>query len=204
VYGPSVDFDAHDKWVEVLKEGSDAAELGKLLFALVAIPVVVGAQMCSFVRELIADAPPWVGVSIAALLGLVAISTPRETYKKMGFVSLQALSAFGHLHDQYTRLFKDFERQTPSSPTSDVLARMIDRHSLRARASLYVLARSPQSHLSARELSRELRTLPIGKGENLIRRTLTSGSFFTSPYNGRWQVASVYRPQSAQVRTTSS
>jgi predicted nucleic acid-binding protein len=203
VYGESVDRALHRAWVERLKAGGDAGELGKLIFAAGAIPMAAGAGILAGGRWIVERYSPWalapIGLGIAALLYLRPPSP--EVRTKIGTSLGEYVLAVGHAYVRYLDAYKEFSAATPSVPDLSTATGGTDADGLLRRAVMHRLARAPGARLSPTELAAGLGRAGAG-GEATIEKALRGGGF-GRPYAGRWQLgAAVPPPEPVDVPAT--
>jgi len=189
VYGSDVDLEAHRGWLDVLKAGGDAGELGKSLFVAGGVPLAGAAGIIALTRWLAQRFSPWLPVS----LGVGVVGALRGRISPERWQSLRAaLSDLGelvaHISSQHQVALEHFLQAAAPTPAWKELAQSNSAEMLLARACLHTLARSPTSPLSASELAEFLPNLGIGRGEKLVREALRTNGCFAEPYRGRWQV----------------
>lgn len=189
VYGANFDVEGHRAWVNALKAGGDAGELGAMMFGLVMVPTVAGAGLFELGRWLSAKFSPWVLLPLALATVLGWDQIPPERRKQLGAGLSSAATSFTHLYASYEGAFERFRQAAPPIPRWTDLAQTAKHpRMVLLRACLHELARAPTSLLSAHELARALPPLGIGQGEQLVRETLRRHSCFDQPYQGQWQV----------------
>lgn len=198
VYAEDADNEDLLNWLRVLMDGSNASEMGKMLFVVLAVPSLAASGLFHGIRSL-AKKHPWVLAAIAGGIGLLAFRTAPETYRKIGNGLLFALSLLADLYRPYSEALDRFRKMAPEIPTWWELSQTNERGSVLARACLHTLARSPRSFISAQELAGALPTLGVGKDAQLVRETLRSHCCFAQPYRGRWQVGHPVRIPSRMV-----
>jgi predicted nucleic acid-binding protein len=189
VYGQDVDLEAHRDWLEVLKAGGDAGELGKSLLVAAGVPLAGAAGLFSLTRWLAQRFSPWVPASLGVtLVGLLRSRISSERWQSLGGVLSDLTSALAHIQHQHRIALERFRQASPPTPAWKELARTNDDRVVLVRACLRTLARSPASPMSAVELAEVLPDLGVGRGEKLVREVLRSQGCFAEPYAGRWQV----------------
>lgn len=189
VYGQGVDLEAHREWLEVLRAGGDAGELGRSISVAVGAPVAGVAGLFSLGRWLAQRFSPWLPVSLGVTLaGLLRSRVSSEGWQNLRGGLSGAAEAFAQMYWRHQDAFERFRRAAPPAPTWKKLAETNDGKVVLARACLHALARSPSSPMSASELAGVLPDLGVGRGEALVREGLRSNGCFAEPYAGRWQV----------------
>jgi predicted nucleic acid-binding protein len=207
VYGERVDRAAHHAWVERLKAGGNACELGKLIFAAGAIPMAAGAGLFAGGRWIAERYSPWalapLGLGIAALFYLKP--PPPQTRAKIGTSIGEYVLAVGHAYIRYLDAYKEFGEATPPVPDLAAPADASDGDGLLRRAVMHKLARAPSGRMSAAELATGLRQPGDPPSEVAIEKALRGGGL-SRPYAGQWQlgaagsVSEVVRTDTVAVR----
>jgi predicted nucleic acid-binding protein len=197
VYGDAADLVKHDKWLEILKAGGNAGELGQMINALVGVVGLAGYGVVAGVRRL----PP---IAVIGGLGLFGAAAA-VAYRRSSETSRQSLRAgFGRFATGVAELFaayqmytREFRQAAPPSPPWANLAAASSRDAALLRACLYSLSRSRASDRSALELSRVLPDIGTGRGEAKVRTALRASTLTSETWRGRWQVGrSMARPHS--------
>jgi len=195
VYGANANHRERFRWLDTLKAGGKADELGELFLGSLVLPAVTVQAVAALCGDVI-KAAPWILAPIAGLLGWLAFRTSRETYGSIGSGLLQALTLVADVYKPYHEALDQFRRMAPSIPTWNELAQTNGRRSVLARAVMYELARSSNSDMSATELARELPDLHVGQRAHLVRDTFRASACFSQPYLGRWQLGHTRQPDS--------
>jgi hypothetical protein len=194
VYGPDADLSPHAEWIDVLKAGGDASELGQML--QVGAGLVAGAAQSASKGV----AHLWTRVSPLAVLPipLLAIWLFRrmkpETRTNMVSAFWTAMAGFGEIVNEYQSVLRRFEQASPATPTWESLAQTNCPADVLARACLHTLARLGLSGCSAKEVRSRLPPLPVAHGEAKVREVLRAERYFVEAWAGRWQVGAVAEP----------
>jgi len=207
VYGAGIDHIAHMEWLETLRAGGDLGPIGQVLQATVMIGGGVGVAGYQGVKAL-ARSVPW-----PILLGLAAVGvycysrfTSPETKKTIidgvRTTSKFAFRALVELSATYAEAKSTFEQLPKPSSSPDLLEDdALAPQAMLTRACIYHLARSPQSDMSASELSAYIRDrVDVPCGEQKVRTTLREHSCFAEVYRGRFQLG---RPLVRRASATS-
>jgi len=198
VYGHDADATVHEQWVEILKAGGDAGELGRMFNLLIAVLILVGRELTVGVRRLVTAIGPWSLVPLAlSVLAMRYVSNDARQRMKSaaistGHVPFCALAAY---HDILAR----FQQAAPTIATWEQLAITNDKDEVLFRACLHTLARTGMSDRSARELAQELPFLGVAQGEAKVRSTLRWHDAFFEVWRGRWQMGEVAELVSVQL-----
>jgi predicted nucleic acid-binding protein len=186
VYGDA-DLSGHQAWVDILKAGGDAGQLGKTLTLAANLTALASQGMASGARRIAAATSPW--VLVAAGLGAAwwyrnrSASTRQQVTSAARYVLTCALSAavlYQEVQDQFTSA-------APKTPGWQSLAADLHPAAVLGRACLHTLARSTGCDRSAAELTAELPHLGVAQGEAKVRQVLRNGGPFTEVWRGRWQ-----------------
>lgn len=189
VYGSDIDLESHRGWLEVLKAGGDAGELGKSLFVAGAVPFAGAAGVVSLTRWLAQRFSPWLPLALGVgVAGALRSRVSPERWQDLRGVLSDLAEAVAHISSQHRIALERFRQAAASAPAWSALAHGNRPEMVLARACLYTLARSPTSPLSAGELAEFLPDVAIGRGEKLVREVLRANGCFAEPYRGRWQV----------------
>jgi hypothetical protein len=191
VYGPEADLTEHGKWVEVLKAGGDAGELGRMFHAMVAMAVLLGGGLATGVKRVATALGPWGLVPLGLGAALVVRRTSEDTKHRLKSAAASAGTTLLEMCTAYQEVLTRFERTAPTVPGWEALAAANDPDAVLIRACLHTLARSPVSDRSAEELARQLPLLDVPQGEAKVRRVLRTHGCFFEVWRGRWQVGEV-------------
>jgi predicted nucleic acid-binding protein len=194
VYGYDLDLDDHRAWVDLLKAGGDASELGTMMFSVVMIPTIVGAGLFEVGRWLASTYSPWLLLGIGCGATLLSTRIAPDKRDKLRSGLRDAGTAFSYMYAQYEAAFERFLTAAPAIPSWAALAQTNDRRMVLARGALHELARATDSPVSAHDLARALPSLHVAQGEQLVRETLRAHACFGQPYDGRWQVGHAVLP----------
>lgn len=191
VYGGEADLAGHAEWVNILKAGGDAGELGKMFTFLAKLADLAGTGIAGAVRRVVAGIGPWIPL-VAALWGVWKIATSSDrTRQRIKSAAQTALTSIGSAFIAYEEVHDRFERAAPKVPSWRSLAESNPPGAVLARACLHTLARSPASDRSAQELARDLPYIYVPQGEAKVRETLRAMDCFTEVGRGRWQVGDI-------------
>lgn len=199
VYGPDADYGVVRSYLSALMAGTDSSELGQMLFSFYLLPTAASYGILQAARKLLSTAP-WLVLALGGAGILAALRTPRETYRAIGSGLYNVLSFLNEIHEPYASALERFGAAAPAIPTWNQFAEMSPAM-LRLRASLYTLARSPQSLLSVRELVDELPALDIGRSATMVRETLRAHDCFQQPIAGKWKVGHTFSYRSIDAGT---
>jgi hypothetical protein len=202
VYGYDLDMDGHRAWVDLLKAGGDAGELGTMMFSVVMIPTIAGAGLFELGRWLASSYSPWLLLGIGCGAAVLSTQIPPETREKLRSGFDDAATAFSYMYAQYEAAFERFRAAGPPIPSWAALAQTNDPRMVLARGALHELARAPNSPASAHDLARALPQLRVAQGEQLVRETLRAYACFDQPYAARWQVGHAVRAPVRLVRAS--
>jgi hypothetical protein len=186
VYGPTVDLERHQEWVEVLKASGDAAALGQMITAAAVIPTAAIGGIYTLAQRL--GSHWWLGV-LAAGAGVWKLShrLSPETRQTIKAGAAQVAAGYLYAYLRHVQAFEQFRRETAPVPAWQHLAVDCDPQMVLARACLYTLARAPASHRSASQLAKALPAIGVPQREQLVRESLRRHGCFDQPYRGRWQ-----------------
>jgi len=188
VYGADADLSAHDEWLEVLKAGGDAGELGRMFQLAANVIGLLGSGLMTGSRRLLSSLGPW-GALLLVLLAAAALrKTSEEARQRVTGVAGSMLLGLAQLFAAYQVIAERFQRAVPAVPSWTSLATSIHGDALLARVSLHTLARNPIGHHSAAELAHRLPLIDVASGEAKVRGSLRSHSYFFEAWRGRWQV----------------
>ena len=186
VYGDE-DLSGHQAWVDILKAGGDAGQLGKTLTLAANLTALAGQGMVSGARRIAAATSPW--VLIAAGLGAAwwYSNRPPGTRQQVTSVAKSVLAGAVSAVAVYQEVQGRFTSAAPKTPGWQSLASDLSPGAVLERACLHTLARSPGSDRSAAELTAELPRLSVAQGEAKVRQVLRNGGPFAEIWRGRWQ-----------------
>jgi predicted nucleic acid-binding protein len=191
VYGRNADLAEHRKWLEVLKAGGDAGELGRMFHLTVNFAGLLGSGVTSAVRRLVMAAGPWSLVPLGLVAVLVMVRASPETKQRFKTAAGAVGAYLLQMYAAYQQALLRFQRVVPAVPSWEALGRTTAPGSVLLRACLHTLARSPMSDRSAAEVARLLPVLGVPQGESKVRQTLRAHSSFREVWRGRWQVGQV-------------
>ncbi len=195
VYGPDLDVDEHEAWLQVLRAGGDAGELGQLMQFGINVIGLLGQGAASGLKRLGARFGWWALLPLAAGFAVVVRRASPKTKERItsSARSLGAalLETVAPVLAAYRTARERFERLIPGQPTWEALAETSRPEAVLVRACLHTLVRSPQGHRSARELAGDLPLLPVASGEAKVRAVLRTRDCFFEAWRGRWQVGEV-------------
>lgn len=191
VYGDDFDLADHAQWVDVLKAGGDAGELGKMFALLTNLTGLIGMGLFGGAKRIVQVTSPWIILPVGVLAGWRLVTASEETKRKMGsFGQSVLMSAVGGFIT-YMEVRERFERVTPKMPSWHALAATNPPGVVLARACMHTLARSAMSDRSAEELAKELPSLNVAQGVAKVRGTLRAMDCFQEVWRGRWQMGEV-------------
>lgn len=181
----------HREWVNILKAGGDAGELGKTVALAVNLTTLAGHGLATAARRVAAATSPWVVVAAGLGAAWWFSKRPASTRQK-------ALSAAGSVLNcvlgagvAYLELQEQFATAAAKSASWADLAAALPPAAVLGRACLHTLARSPGGERSAAELARELPYLGVAQGEAKVRQVLRESGPFAEVWRGRWQAGHV-------------
>jgi hypothetical protein len=194
VYGEPFDHVAHAQWLDQLRAVGDLGPLGRFAGAIDSILGLAASGAFQAGTAAARRVPwPWLVVGAVAAAGAFHYAVKPETRQRVQAGLGAGLVSVGETVVEVVSAREAARRQFESllpvqADWSEVADRRGDEATL-ARASLYHLARSPQSNLSAAELAAALRlTDGFPRGEAKVRATLRREDAFNEPYRGRFQV----------------
>lgn len=187
VYGTSLDRTRHHRWLAILQAGGNASEVANLFDATGLVGRVAAVLVGSLAKR--------VGVSqvgrIAALLVLAHLAaSPRVR----GGLRTGAVATLASLVAMYDRGVTEARQVWPAAaPRPQDVESLSDADWL-LRSCLRAFSESPQSVLSARELTKEVAAEPASEAR--VRAVLRSHTCFAEPYRGQFQLGRPYRRDS--------
>ena len=186
VYGDA-DLSGHQAWVDILKAGGDAGQLGKTLTLAANLTALAGQGVASGARRIAAATSPW--VLVAAGLGAAwwYLNRPASTRQRVASAAKSVLTCALGAAAVYQEVQDQFTSAAPKSPGWESLAADLHPTAVLGRACLHTLARSACCDRSAAELAAELPFLGVAQGEAKVRQVLRDGAPFTEVWRGRWQ-----------------
>lgn len=192
VYGSGFDVAGHERWVDLLRAGSDVGQLAQMV--ALAASVLQGAAQALWDstagRRGRGTQFTVLGVLAGALVVWLWHASP-ETRERL---RTMATRAFDLLAD-YQILKQAFLSAAAPVPDWDELAVTIPPDAALARACLSLLGRSGGSLHSAREVAQMLPdSLAVPRGEAKIRHALREFACFAEPLPGAFQAGHVARP----------
>lgn len=190
VYARPADTDELYGWLDALKEGGDAGQLGRLTHMSLSVTVLGIAGIGHLLKRLWQVAP-WAVAALGALGTLAAVRTPVERYQRIGGALARGFGVLsGEIYTPYYELKQRFQKRAPDLPTWEELEITNDRDSVLVRACIYYLGRAKIPQMTAAQLAKELLYhLTIGRDERRVREILRRyPQCFYSPYKGRWQL----------------
>ena len=173
----------HREWVNTLKAGGDAGELGSDLTLVVNLTALAGHGLASGTRRVAAATSPW--ALVAAGLGAAwwYLSRPASTRQRVSSAAGSVLNCVVGAAIAYEEARVQFARAAPKTPDWASLAAALPPAAVLGRASLHTLARSPGCDRSAAKLAAELPYLGVAQGEAKVRQVLRDAG----PFNrSRW------------------
>lgn len=186
VYGPDLDFSRHQTWVDALKAGGDAHELGKVLRLGALLVQLVGTESAAVGRKM-TESPLATLVAAGAGLALFVRLSPakrKELRPRLGRAGRAVLTVF----ERYQNAINEMQALSAPNP-GQVLALSVSQRGQLARACLVASAHAPASTYAAAELSRLLPfTLAVPHGETKVRELLRSERCFVEVSRGRFQL----------------
>jgi hypothetical protein len=186
VYGSNADLTEHAEWLEVLKAGGDAGELGRMVHVTIAILAFLGSGVIAGAKRVAAAVGPWGFVLLGLAAALLLQRTSDNTRQRLKSAAAIVGTALLQVYAAYQAVLIRFERAAPTIPGWDALAATNDPAAVLTRACLHTLARSPMSDRSAKELAQQLPWVGVAQGEAKVRHTLRSHGCFFEVWRGRW------------------
>ena len=187
VYGDA-DLSGHRDWVDILKAGGDAGQLGKTLTLAANLTALAGQGLASGARRIAAATSPW--VLVAAGLGAAwwYLNRPASTRQQVTSAAEAVLTCAARRGGRLPGSPGPVHQRTHRRPRAgQSLAADLRPAAVLGRACLHTLARSPGCDRSAAELTAELPYLGVAQGEAKVRQVLRDGGPFTEVWRGRWQ-----------------
>ena len=181
------DLSGHREWVNILKAGGDAGQLGKTLTLAANLTALAGQGMASGARRIAAATSPWVLVATGVGAAWWYLSRPASTRQRVASVAESILTGVLGATIAYQEVQDQFMAAAPKIPDRATLAVGLPPAAVLGRACLHTLARSPRCHRSAAELTAELPYLGVAQGEARVRQILRDAGPFTEVWRGRWQ-----------------
>jgi predicted nucleic acid-binding protein len=190
VYGDA-DLAGHREWVNILKAGGDAGELGKTFTLAVNLAALAGHGLASGARRIAVATSPW--VLVAAGLGVAwwYLKLPGSTKRRVASFTESLLTCVLGAATAYQEVQDRFTSAAAKTPGWASLATALPPAAVLGRACLHTLARSPGCDRSAAELAGELPFLGVAQGEAKIRQILRDAGPFIEVWRGRWQAGQV-------------
>jgi len=200
VYGPDVDLDRHEKYLDILRLGGNAAALRRIHDEK-ADPLALGVNLfMAGIGALWRWSPlavPLAGVAVWQLLK----RTKPSTRERATAVVAEMFARYGQLLVMMNEATEAFRSAAAPTPGWGKPAEVLAPEAVLTRACLHTLARSASSDRSAAELTGQLPQLPVAQGEAKVRTTLRrDATAFHQPYKGRFQVGRPGQPWVGAVR----
>jgi predicted nucleic acid-binding protein len=192
VYGDA-DLVGHRDWVNVLKAGGDAGQLGKTITLAANLTALAAHGLASGARRIAAATSPWVLVAAAFVAAGWYLNRPASTRQQVNSAAKSVVTGVLGAALAYQEVQDRFTSAAPSTPDWASLAAELPPAAVLGRACLHTLARSPGCDRSAAELTRELPYLGIAQGEAKVRQLLRGAGPFTEVWRGRWQAGHAAR-----------
>jgi predicted nucleic acid-binding protein len=192
VYGREADPGEHEQWVEILKAGGDAGELGMLLNVAGNLSTIAAGSIAQGARWLTRTGGGWVWVPVGLAVAAMWFRAKPATRQKLRDGSITTAMTVAQAFSDYQNRLERFRAAAPSTPSWESLIATTDKRAVLARACLRVLARSSRSDRSAEELANRLPELGVGQSEALVRGILRSHGCFVEIWSGRWQVGRMH------------
>lgn len=171
VYGRDADLADHREWLEVLKAGGDAGELGRMFQLAVNLAGLLASGVTSAVKRLVTAVGPWSLLPLGLMAALVVARACRETKQRVKSVAASVGTYLLQMYAAYQEALLRFQRVAPTVPSWEALDQTTAPGSVLTRACLHTLARSPMSDRSAAELARQLPVLGVPQGEAKVRQS---------------------------------
>lgn len=187
VYGANIDRAARDRWLVLLKTGSDAGELARFMRGAQAVGFASSygaAKLAQKAYNTFGGAAVVVGGGVALVIWHW-ISKPERSQLRKAISDVLGLIVDVEL--ERTTQHEHFHAALPRIPTWNALATTNDTRDVLGRAAIYTLARDISAHVSARELAERMR-VPGSRSETQLRELLRATPCFVEVRRGRWQL----------------
>ena len=194
VYGEGFDHLAHANWLHALSAGGDLGPLSQYMQMASMTMFALGYGLYAGVRGLARRVPlPWLVVGGAVAIGLGSLFIPpadkRRARTTAGSFLAGSLQLVGEIAMSHSAAKRQFDTLAAPRPSWEDVAHEVGGDRALMRYSLYHLARSSSSDLSAAELRERLRLDDrVPRGEAKVRAVLRAGSCFEQIHPGRFQV----------------
>ncbi len=191
-YGMRRDPDELNQWLDILRAGGDAGQLG-VAFEM-SVPVVGTPIMgiASAYGSLTKSLPMLARVLIAiGLLGLVAWGVSKlddDTRDKLMELGSAIASVAGVMMGEHAGALRLIENATVVVPPPDAEVANLPKRRLVARRLIRELARSRAGCLSVASLAAQLCADGLPVSQSIVRCVLRTYSCFDEVYRGWWQV----------------
>lgn len=186
VYGNSVDFERHARWVGALKAGGDAHQLGKVLEIGALLSRLVGVGASAAGRKVVTS-PSAALFAVGGALAIYARSTPTARAKltaRLGAAGTAILTVFM----EYTKANEEIRSLSAPHPGL-ALESSVSAQGRLTRACLVAFCQSAESTHTAAGLRRLLPTsLAVPHGEAKVRAILRGHGCFHEAYMGHFQL----------------
>ena len=186
VYGDA-DLAGHRDWVNVLKAGGDAGQLGKTITLAANLTALAGHGLASGARRIASATSPWVLVAASLFAVGWYLNRPASTKQQVNSAAKSVLAGVLGAALAYQEVQDRFTSVAPDTLGWASLAAELPPAAVLGRACLHTLARSTGCDRSAAELTRELPCLGVAQGEAKVRQVLRDADPFTEVWRGRWQ-----------------
>ncbi len=190
VYGDA-DLSGHREWVNILKAGGDAGQLGQAFSLVVNTTALVSEGLASGARRIAAATSPWLLVAAGIGAAWWYMNLPASTRHRVASTAKSILTCALGTAIAYQEVQDQFTSAAPKTPGWASLAADLPPSATLGRACLHTLARRPRCNRSAAELTMELPYLGVAQGEAKVRQILRGAGPFTEVWRGRWQVGRV-------------
>jgi predicted nucleic acid-binding protein len=186
VYGDT-DLSGHSEWVNILKAGGDAGQLGKTFTLAVNLTALAGQGVASSARRIAAATSPWLLVAAGIGAAWWYMSRPASTRQQVTSAATSILTCALGAAIAYQQVQDQFASAAPKTPGWASLAADLPPAATLGRACMYTLARSTRCNQSAAELATDLPYLGVAQGEAKVRQILRDAGPFCEVWRGRWQ-----------------
>jgi hypothetical protein len=187
VYGPDADLQRHERYLDLLRVGGDAAVLHRIRDEDPE-PLEIGVNLLAAGIGALWRWSPWAVPLAGVAVWHFLKRTAPTTRERATAVIAEMFEHYGQLLSLMKQATAAFRSAAAPAPAWNELAQTLTPGAVLTRACLRTLARSASSDRSAAELARLLPDLTVPQGEAKVRATLRREAAFHQPYQGRFQV----------------